>query len=60
MLTQQLREMEHDGVVARKVYHEVPPKLEYSLTAYGQTLRPLLKALCEGGEKHMATRSRSV
>jgi DNA-binding HxlR family transcriptional regulator len=50
MLTQQLRELERDGVVARKVYHEVPPKVEYSLTALGQTLRPVLDALCKWGK----------
>lgn len=54
MLTQQLREMERDGVVARKVYHEVPQKVEYSLTPYGQTLRPVLHELCKWGEKHIA------
>ena len=52
MLTQQLREMERDGVVARKIYHEVPPKVEYSLTKYGLTLRPVMAELCEWGERH--------
>jgi DNA-binding HxlR family transcriptional regulator len=55
MLTQQLRELESDGVIARKVYRQVPPKVEYSLTAYGLTLRPVLHELCKWGEKHMAT-----
>jgi len=41
------REMERDGIVARKVYHQVRPKVEYSLTAYGQTLRPVLRELCK-------------
>ena len=54
MLTQQLREMEHDGIVARKVYQQVPPKVEYSLTPYGLTLRPVLRELCKWGEKHQA------
>jgi DNA-binding HxlR family transcriptional regulator len=54
MLTQQLREMERDGIVLRVVAQTVPPKVEYSLSAYGQTLRPVLKALCEWGEKHRA------
>jgi DNA-binding HxlR family transcriptional regulator len=54
MLTQQLREMERDGIVARKVYQVVPPKVEYSLTAYGKTLRPILTALCKWGEQHRA------
>jgi len=53
MLTQQLREMERDGVVARKVYPQVPPKVEYSLTPYGETLRPVMRELCKWGEKHM-------
>lgn len=54
MLTQQLRELERDGIVARRVYEEVPPKVEYSLTAYGLTLQPVLRELCKWGEKHAA------
>lgn len=53
MLAQQLRELEHDGIVERKVYPVVPPKVEYSLTAYGRTLQPLLKVLGEWGSKHL-------
>jgi DNA-binding HxlR family transcriptional regulator len=45
MLTQQLRELETDGVVHREVFREVPPKVEYSLTPLGQKLVPLLKAM---------------
>ncbi len=52
MLTQQLRELEEDGIVLRKVYHQVPPKVEYSLTEYGRTLAPVLRELCKWGEKH--------
>ena len=52
MLTQHLRELERDGIVARKVYGEVPLKVEYSLTEYGRTLRPLLKELCDWGHTH--------
>jgi DNA-binding HxlR family transcriptional regulator len=52
MLTQHLRELERDGVVGRKVYSEVPARVEYSLTRYGMTLRPLLRTLCEWGHKH--------
>lgn len=53
MLTQQLRELEHDGVVRREVYAEVPPKVEYSLTDYGETLRPICELMCGWGKKHM-------
>ena len=45
MLIQQLRDMEKDGIVERKVYPEVPPRVEYSLTKAGTALRPALKAL---------------
>jgi DNA-binding HxlR family transcriptional regulator len=47
MLTQQLRELEHDGVVHRKVYPQVPPKVEYSLTPLGQSLKPVISAMCK-------------
>ncbi|OZG72836.1 transcriptional regulator [Hahella sp. CCB-MM4] len=50
MLTQQLRELEADEMVNRKVYPEVPPKVEYSLTEKGQSLMPILQKLYEWGE----------
>ncbi len=53
MLTQQLRDLEHDRVVHRKVYAEVPPKVEYSLTEYGRSLEPIMIAMRDWGEKHM-------
>ena len=53
MLTQQLRELEEHGIVRRKVYPVVPPKVEYSLTAYGRTLRPITDRMCEWGKKHL-------
>lgn len=53
MLAEQLRELEKDGIVARKVYPVVPPKVEYSLTEYGRTLDPILKTMGTWGEGHM-------
>ena len=52
MLTQQLRELEADGLVSRKVYPEVPPKVEYAISQYGKTLEPVLTSMCEWGKKH--------
>lgn len=52
MLTQQLRELEADGVVSRKVYAEVPPKVEYSLTELGKSLGPVMQAMCDWGEQY--------
>lgn len=53
MLTQQLRELEADGIVHREVYLQVPPKVEYSLTPLGESLQPILQAMHEWGIKHL-------
>jgi DNA-binding HxlR family transcriptional regulator len=55
MLTQQLRELERDGLVHREVFQQVPPKVEYSLTDMGRTLIPVLSALCDWGNAFMKT-----
>ncbi len=52
MLTQQLREMEDDGIVHREVYLQVPPKVEYSLTELGASLHLVLDAMHQWGLKH--------
>lgn len=52
MLTNELRDLERDGVLKRKVYPVVPPKVEYSMTQYGLTLVPVLSAMAEWGMKH--------
>jgi len=52
MLIQKLRELESDGIVHREVFPVVPPKVEYSLTEYGQTLKPILTLLFKWGEEH--------
>lgn len=49
MLTRQLRELERDGVVHRRVFAEVPPRVEYSLTALGSTLAPVVRAMDDWG-----------
>ncbi|MBD2164635.1 helix-turn-helix transcriptional regulator [Calothrix membranacea FACHB-236] len=54
MLTQQLREMEEDGIIHREVYPQIPPKVEYSLTALGESLQPILNAMHEWAVKHSA------
>ena len=49
MLTQQLKELEADGIISRKLYPVVPPKTEYSLTEQGQTLVPIVNMMSEWG-----------
>lgn len=52
MLTNQLRELENEDIIARKVYAQVPPKVEYSMTEYGKSLEPILVAMHDWGTAH--------
>ena len=52
MLTQQLRELEQDEIINRKVYQEIPPKVEYSLTLLGESIIPVIDLLREWGEHY--------
>ena len=54
MLTQTLRELEDDNLITRKIYHEVPPKVEYSLTEIGAELIPFIDHLRQWGDKQIA------
>lgn len=53
MLAQQLRELEKDGLISRKVYAVVPPKTEYSLTELGKSFIPILNAMCDWGRNYL-------
>lgn len=53
MLAQQLRELERDGLILRTVYPVVPPKTEYTLTAFGESLSPILEAMCDWGADYL-------
>lgn len=55
VLTAQLRDMEESGLVNRKVYAEVPPRVEYSLTELGQSLKPILDSMWNWGEEYKAS-----
>lgn len=54
MLIQQLKELEADGIVDRHDFKEIPPRVEYSLTSFGETLAEALKPLCAWGVQHMS------
>ena len=58
VLTSNLRDMEDSGLVARRVYPEVPPRVEYSLTETGQSLRPIIEAMWAWGEQYQAAAER--
>ena len=54
MLTQQLRELEQDEIISRKLYPEVPPKVEYNLTLLGKSVIPVIDLLNDWGEEYMS------
>lgn len=56
MLTQQLRELEEDGLIKRTIYQEIPPKVTYELTELGWSLKPILQMMCDWGEHYMKQR----
>ena len=53
MLTTQLRGLEKDEIITRKVFNEIPPRVEYEITPYGMGLKPALDHLCYWGEEHL-------
>jgi len=53
MLTNQLRELESDGIINRKVYEQVPPRVEYSISEYGNTIKPILLDMFRWGYMHI-------
>ncbi len=53
MLTSQLRELEQDGILERKIYAEIPPRVEYSITPAGKTLYPIIESMKIWGEENM-------
>jgi DNA-binding HxlR family transcriptional regulator len=54
MLIQQLKELQADGIIERRDFEEIPPRVEYSLTAFGRTLARALRPLCVWGTEHMS------
>lgn len=50
VLNNQLKELERDGIIIRKEYNQIPPKVEYSLSVRGQSLMPILEEMCKWGE----------
>src|SRR5687768_4592317 len=56
VLTEQLKQLERDGLVHREVYKEVPPKVEYSLTELGKSFVPVLNTMCAWGNEYASVR----
>lgn len=60
MLTQQLRELEDDGIISRKIYAEIPPRVEYTLTEFGLTLSPIILSMAKWGEEYRIKKQNGV
>jgi DNA-binding HxlR family transcriptional regulator len=60
MITKQLRELERDGMIDRKVFRQVPPRVDYSLTKEGKSIVPILEDLCEWGKRRMTKKTKDV
>lgn len=60
MLTQQLRDLEEEYIVHRKVYAQVPPKVEYSITEYGRSLDPILDTIHQWGSAHLLFKAKQI
>lgn len=59
-LTNQLRELEADGIIERIIYPEIPPRVEYKITSYGSTLLPIIESMHQWAVKHMPAEQRPV
>ncbi|HLO52870.1 MAG TPA: helix-turn-helix domain-containing protein [Saprospiraceae bacterium] len=59
MLTQQLRELEDDGLINRKIYAEIPPKVEYTLTEFGLTLSPIMQSMANWGKEYRINKKKA-
>ncbi|WP_459502301.1 winged helix-turn-helix transcriptional regulator [Bacillus sp. C1] len=57
VLTQQLRQLEADGIIHRTVYQEVPPRVEYAISEYGKSLIQIMNEMCEWGKDHQDKKS---
>ena len=60
MLSSQLKELEHDGLIIRTEYNQIPPKVEYSLSEIGLSLMPVLSSICEWGGQHLPDNLKEV
>ena len=54
VLTETLRDLEHEGLICRTVYAEVPPRVEYRISEHGETVRPIMQAVRAWGHEHLA------
>lgn len=57
-LTNQLRELEHDGIIDRVIFPEIPPRVEYNMTDYGKSLLPIIDSMYTWGKQHMSVETK--